>query len=144
MSFETETMKSHPGRPVLRELYALKPIRFIAVGAFNTLFGYGLYLALLWTGMGYLLAYCLSVIIMLMVGFVLTGHIVFGQLKAARFFLYVLCWALILFINGALLTWLVAAHVPEEIAPLVLLPFSAVASYTIQKTVVFRPDERTS
>ena len=119
-------------------------MRFILVGAFNTAFGYALYLWLLSLGYNYLVAYGISVPIGLIVAFVLSGHVVFGNLKANRFLLFVLAWAIILLVNVMLLGLLVAANIPASIAPILLLPVTAAASYTVQKLVVFRKPSITS
>jgi putative flippase GtrA len=113
-------------------------VRFLLVGAFNTGAAYGLYLGLLWVGASYLVAYALAIVIMLVVGFVLTGRFVFRQLNPLRFGLYVLAWCALLGVNLALLEVVVRIGVAKTVAPIVLLPFNALASYAVQKMVVFR------
>jgi putative flippase GtrA len=112
--------------------------RFVLVGGLNTALSYALYLVLLWIGLPYpiALAFLLSAAVVL--GFMLSGTFVFGDVRPARFVLYVLSWFVIYLINVALTAELVAVGIHEAWAPLLILPLNVVLSYWTQRTIVFR------
>ena len=112
-------------------------VRFAAVGLFNTGFGYGLYLLLLAIGLAYWLAWGVTLIVVLVVGFVLGGRFVFGRVHPARFVLYCGAWASIYALNLVVMEALSRLEIGPELAPLILLPFNVVLSYIVQKTVVY-------
>ena len=111
--------------------------RFAAVGLFNTGFGYGLYLLLLAFGLAYWLAWGVTLIVVLVVGFVLGGRFVFGRVHPARFVLYCGAWASIYALNLVFMEALSRLEIGPELAPLILLPFNVVLSYIVQKTLVY-------
>jgi len=51
-----------PSNDRVASLLALKPLRFLATGLLNTLFGYAIYAALLWAGLNPLLALLLGML----------------------------------------------------------------------------------
>lgn len=111
---------------------------FAAVGLFNTVFGYGLYLAFLWTGLPYWLAWGASLGIVLVVGFTLGGMVVFDRVHPSRFVLYCASWAAIYLLNLVLIDVLSGHGIRPELAPLVILPVNVVLSYLVQKKIVYR------
>ena len=122
-----------------RVIFDLRQIvRFALVGAFNTLFGYCLYLGLLFASLPYWAAWGLSLMISLIVGFSLSGRVVFHDAKRKSLILYLGSWFLIYGLNVVALDFVIGTYLTAEIAPFAILPFNVVASFVLQKTVVFR------
>lgn len=113
-------------------------MRFALVGAFNTAFGYSLYLGFLSAHLPYWAAWGLSLMISLIIGFLLSGRLVFREAKRKSLFLYLGSWFLIYGLNVVVLDHLIGAYLTAEFAPFAILPFNVVASFVLQKTVVFR------
>jgi len=113
-------------------------LRFAIVGLFNTAFGYGLYLGLLWLGLPYWLAWGGALVAALAVGFVLSGRFVFGPAHPARFILYVLAWIAIYALNLLLIEGLFLVGIGPALAPILILPVNVVLSYAVQKRIVYR------
>lgn len=116
--------------------------RFLIVGTFNTLFGYSVYLAFLYIGFPYWAAWGLALVVALMVGFVLSGSVVFGVLRAGDFIRYVGAWAGIYGLNVITLRFLLGLGVDARISPVLVLPLNIALSFFLQKTVVFNVRER--
>jgi hypothetical protein len=108
------------------------------VGTFNTIAGYLLYLLFLFMDFHYKFALGLSLAVMLVIGYNLSGHLVFGKVPRWRFWLYVLAWSLLLWLNTALAGLMVKSGVDERIVPLLIVPLNVMCSFLIQKFVVFR------
>jgi putative flippase GtrA len=112
--------------------------RFAAVGAFNTAFGYCLYLILLWIGMVYWLAWGMALTISLALGFVLGGKLVFAPTKLWRFLIYVSAWIALYGFNVMLISVVFKFGISEETGPLLILPLNVALSYVLQKYLVYR------
>jgi putative flippase GtrA len=116
-------------------------IRFLLVGAFNTAFGYGLYLALLFFGLPYWAAWPLALGLNLIVAFILSGSLVFGVIRPGYFITYVLAWVAIASLNVLILRTLVSAGLDPRWAPAIIVPFNVIVSFVVQKSLVFRTIE---
>jgi putative flippase GtrA len=114
-------------------------LRFLLVGSFNTAFGYGIYLVLLVLTLPYWAAWGISLAISLVVGFILSGAVVFDHIPARRFAWYLIGWGAIYVLNVIAMKPLVTAGFDPRLAPFIVLPINVVLSFLIQKTVVFRP-----
>lgn len=113
-------------------------IRFGLVGVFNTLFGYGLYLGLLFFGLEYWAAWLGALVASVLVGFVLAGRVVFPDAASKSFVIYLVCWVGVYLLNVGFLKLLIGFGIPEELAPIGVLPVNVLGSYVLQRTVVFR------
>lgn len=119
-----------------------RSLRFLLVGAVNTILGYGLYL-LFNLVFDYRVAYTLAFLLGIFMSFVLNSHYVFRQpLRWNRLVIYPAVYVLQYGI-GLLCVWLFAGilHQPEALAPLVAvavtLPITYFASSVILST---KPD----
>lgn len=113
-------------------------LRFAVVGLFNTAFGYGLYLGLLWLGLPYWLAWGGALVAALAIGFVLSGRFVFGPAHPARFMLYMTAWVAIYALNLLLMEGLFRVGIGPALAPILILPVNVVLSYAAQRKIVYR------
>lgn len=113
-------------------------IRFVVVGAGNTVFGYGTYLGFLWSGLPYYVAWGGSLVLALLLGFYMSGRFVFQHAARKSLVLYVLSWLAIYLLNIGALQLLFGLGLSEELAPLFMLPVNVPLSYLSQKYVVFR------
>jgi putative flippase GtrA len=116
-------------------------LRFLLVGSFNTAFGYGIYLVLLVLTLPYWAAWGISLALSLVVGFILSGALVFGHISAGRFVWYLIGWGAIYVLNVIAMQPLVTAGFDPRLAPFIVLPINVVLSFFIQKILVFRPRE---
>jgi putative flippase GtrA len=113
--------------------------RFLVVGSFNTAFGYGIYLVFLFLTLPYWAAWGLALALNLVVGFILSGALVFGHISAGRFIWYLTGWGTIYLLNVIAMKPLISAGFDPRLAPFIVLPINVVLSFFIQKILVFRP-----
>jgi putative flippase GtrA len=110
---------------------------FLAAGAVNTVFGYGIYYLLLFAGLVYLLAYTVSTILGIAFSYFMYSRFVFkdkGATKAIKFFiLYGLNYVLGL----GLLRLLVGAGVDPRLAGAINILVISASSFFAQKTMIF-------
>jgi len=106
----------------------------VLVGLFNTAFGYGLYLLLLFGGLPVWAAWGLSLLVSLLIGFRLSQRVVFQGATRGSIVLYFVSWGCIYLLNVVLL-----GFIGEPVfGPLLILPLNVVLSYLVQKYVVFK------
>ena len=113
------------------------PLRFLAVGAFNTGASYAVYLALLAAGLAFPLANLGSLLFGIGWGFVLQGRIVFRNASGRNLAPFVAVWlAIYVFQTGGI--WLLVRHgIRASVAGLAVFPAVVVLSYLMQKHLVF-------
>ena len=70
-----------------------KPIRFVAVGAFNSGFSFGLYSLLIFFGAGIALASLLALVAGIFFSFATQGVLVFRNATSVTFVRYVIAWS---------------------------------------------------
>ncbi|WP_040305961.1 GtrA family protein [Ahrensia sp. R2A130] len=128
----------------LQRLWRWSIFRFAVAGVINTALGYALYLIIYYASRDVWFAATGSVSIMLVISYLMGGHIVFNKVPKSRFIIYAISWLGLLWLNGTLVVKLTQMDISAELAPLILLPMNAVCSFIIQKFVVFRPTLTTS
>ncbi|MBF0561309.1 MAG: GtrA family protein [Alphaproteobacteria bacterium] len=113
-------------------------VRFLLVGAVNTLFGYSGFALLLWLGLHHPQALTLATAVGILFNFGTTGRLVFanqGWHLLPRFFIgYGVAYG----VNLTLLNMLVATGLSAYLTQLTLLPAIVVLSFVINKVFVFR------
>ena len=90
----------------MRPSFRLPPIqfvRFVLVGAGNTVVSYLLYAALIWVGLHYALANLLALLLGIIFSFYSQSRFVFGHGNLRSLFRFVVAWALIYFVNVTLI-----------------------------------------
>jgi putative flippase GtrA len=120
-----------------RGLWSNQFLRFLIVGAGNTIIGYLLYLIGLWIGLPYQMALICSTILGATFNFFTTGRIVFENDSLKRIIGFLTVYGIILAINLALLTMLVGWGMMKAYAQMVLLPLIVVLSFVLNKYLVF-------
>ena len=123
----------------VRRLMALRLVRFLFVGVLNTLFGYAIYLTLVWFGLGPSAALAIATIIGAVFNYFSTGRLVFASSGMNKLPLFLGAYLVIYLANVAALQGLIGAGIPAQWAQGILLPVVAIASFLIFKFVVFRP-----
>lgn len=120
-------------------LWRWRFVRFLAVGALNTLFGYGAFYLLLSAHLAPTLALALATVLGVAFNFFTTGRVVFGDSGAARLWRFASAYGLVFVVNAALLEaarrW---GFAPASAQALLLAPCVAL-SYVVNRTLVFGP-----
>jgi putative flippase GtrA len=113
-------------------------VRFLLVGVVNTAFSYGVYSALLYFGMNYVLASFASLVVGIFFSFKTQGTIVFGGSDNRRIFRFILVWMFIYVFNIWAISQFVRIGFSSYVSGALAIPFSTVLSYIAQKFFVFR------
>ena len=125
-------------RGVLAKLFGNQFLRFLAVGAVNTLFGYGIYALLITVGLHYAIAALCSTVLGVVFNFKTTGILVFRSRRNALIVRFALVYAVIYGCNVAGLWLLTSIHTGAIVAGAILALPLAVLSYTLNRSLVFR------
>lgn len=113
-------------------------VRFLIVGAVNTIFGYACFAAFLYAGLDYALALLAATILGVAFNFKTIGALVFDSRANHLIFRFVACYGVVYAINAMLL---MAFHAGGLHSPLIgqavlVLPM-AILSYTLNRRYVF-------
>lgn len=129
------SQRNGPIMRIVREHMQL--IRFLVVGGINTLFGYSVFIVLVWIGLHYPLAIALATIAGVSFNFQSIGRLVFGGAPRSRFWRFVGVYCLIYLLNvgGVRLLLAVGANVYVANA-IILLPLSLIA-FLLNRRYVF-------
>ena len=122
---------------LIRTLWAIQFLRFLAVGGINTAFGYGVFALFIWIGLHYVLAALLGEICGILFNFKTTGTIVFGSKDNRLIFRFfgVYLFAYLLRV-GLLRAFKYFGVGPLVAAAVILLPISLLV-YLLQRRFVF-------
>ena len=112
-------------------------LRFLIVGAFNTLLGYGIFCAALLILPNTFLALCVSTLVATSVNFFTTGRLVFGSRDPRLILRFYGVYGLTFLYNAAGLRALEHVGVAPQIGGLILLPGAVTASYLLNRRFVF-------
>ncbi|MCA2655352.1 MAG: GtrA family protein [Microcystis sp. M015S2] len=121
-----------------------KFVRFLLVGALNTLFSYFLYGSLILIGLNYKYAVLLATILGVLFNFQTTGRLVFGSKNNKLMFRFVLVYVVTFLLNVEALRIVDAIDIGIEqktkmlIAGAILVFPLAVISFILMKLFVFR------
>lgn len=120
-----------------KRLWSRQFLRFLIVGAGNTVFGYLLYLIGLWIGLSYQAALAGATIFGAIFNFFTTGRIVFESSALAKIIGFLGVYGVTFVVNLSLLTWLVGAGMAKAYAQAALLPVIVTLSFLLNKHLVF-------
>jgi putative flippase GtrA len=120
-----------------RRLLDVRFLRFLVVGAFNTLFGYGLFYALLRLTGAPMFALTLSTILGILFNFMTTGGLVFRNIERRRLAPFFGVYFFVYLYNAAGLAILQRMGVDPALAGLLLLPGAVILSYVLNRFFVF-------
>ena len=110
-------------------------LRFLAVGALNTLFGLCVYWLMLRIGMAYQFASAVSLVLGIVFSFNSYRALVFRE--RGRFIRYVLVWVCVYAVNIALISAL-RESTGDYYAGVILVPVNAAFSYILMRQFVFQ------
>jgi putative flippase GtrA len=113
-------------------------IRFLAVGALNTAFGYLVFAVAYLTIGSHRAALVIATVIGVLFNFVTTGRIVFGSRDPRRLLPFVASYVVSLGLNFVLLELLVRVGAPPLVGQIIALPMVVVTTYVICAKLVFR------
>ncbi|MBC7578496.1 MAG: GtrA family protein [Tardiphaga sp.] len=122
----------------LRMLLRSRPVRFIAIGIVNTIFGYAVFTGLYLVSGNHRLSIIGATIVGVIFNFFTTGRIVFGSSDNRLILRFVAGYAISLGVNLVLLEVLVRLGVNALIAQLISLPPVVVLTYFVNARLVFR------
>jgi len=113
-------------------------IRFLLVGLGNTAFSFGIYSLGIYLGFPYYLASLIALIFGILVSFITQGKLVFRAQLSGRFWMFVVVWGGLYFLNIIIIACFSLAGFNYYWAGLfAIVPVTAV-SFVLQKMFVFR------
>jgi len=112
-------------------------VKFLFVGALNTLFGYAVFAALIFAGVAPTPALVLTYVVGVLFNFVTTRRLVFSR-SSASLLRFIAAYVVIYFFNLALFKTVEALGAGPLVAQAVCLPVVAVFSFLLFKFTVFR------
>lgn len=121
-----------------RQTLNQKFIRFLLVGALNTLFGYGLWALLLYIGLHYTVASAISTVAGILFNFKTTGCLVFENKNNRLLLKFLMVYGLIYLLNIALLYGFELLNINLYLAGLTVLLPLAFLSYMLMRCFVFK------
>ncbi|WP_442755302.1 GtrA family protein [Methylocystis sp. JAN1] len=121
----------------LRALLERRFARFLVVGVFNTIFGYGLFYALLAAGFAPTPALAVATAAGVGFNFFTTGRVVFANSDATRLWRFVSVYGVVFLVNDFLLERALYLGLTPAAAQAVLLLPCVALSYALNRTLVF-------
>lgn len=112
--------------------------RFLVVGVINTLFGYGIFAALVTAGLESALALALATVAGVIFNYFTTGKLVFANNGAAMLPRFIAAYCLSYAANLAMLKGLERAGIDTLIAQALCLPPTVLLSFALLRWFVFR------
>lgn len=125
-----------PGLPA--RLLKMRPVRFIAIGIVNTIFGYSVFALLYVVSGDHRMSIVGATIVGVIFNFFTTARIVFKNSNNRLIFRFISGYAISLGANMMLLEVLVRAGVGPLVAQLICLPPVVVLTYFVNARLVFR------
>jgi putative flippase GtrA len=122
----------------LGRLLQLRPVRFIAIGIINTIFGYAVFTGLYLTSGDHRLSIVGATVVGVIFNFFTTGRIVFRSFDNQLIFRFMFGYAISLGSNVMLLEVLVRLGVGALVAQLICLPPIVLLTYFVNARLVFR------
>ncbi len=113
-------------------------IKFIVVGGLNTVFGYGIYWALLQLGFYFAIAAFFSTLLGIIFNFFTMGRLVFNSKNNALFYKFVFVYIFLYLISIAGISFIHNFDISYEIAGAIMIIPSAIISFGLNKNLVFK------
>lgn len=123
---------------LLRHAETRRFARFLIVGTINTLFGYGVFAALITAGLESALALALATIAGVIFNYFTTGKLVFANSGAAMLPRFILAYVISYSANLAMLKGLEQAGFDTLVAQALCLPPTVLLSFALLRWFVFR------
>lgn len=112
-------------------------IRFLFVGALNTLIGYGIFAGLVLLGVAAVPALIATYVVGTLVNFFTTGRLVFNESRLSSLARFILAYVVIYFFNLGLFKLVAEAFPHPLVTQALCLPVVAVFSFLLFKLFVF-------
>lgn len=122
---------------IMRTVLNIQFVRFVLIGALNTGFSYTMYATFLYFGLGYVTANLGALLLGILFSFRTQGNLVFGNRDVRLIVRFAACWGAIWLANISLISVLIHASLSAYWAGALALVPITVASYLVQKFVVF-------
>jgi len=122
----------------VKKIWSIRFFRFLFVGGINTLFGYFVFSVLILLQVHYSIASLLATILGVLFNYFTTGRIVFNNSDSKLLFKFFGVYGITYLINLLFLKIFDSCHVNMLIAGAILVFPSAILSYFLNKTFVFR------
>lgn len=113
-------------------------VRFLFVGALNTLFGYSVFAGLILAGMPAMPALVLAYVVGVLFNFFTTRRLVFNRAERGSLLRFIVAYVVIYFVNLGLFKLAEAAGASALLAQALCLPPVAAFSFLLLKFQVFR------
>ena len=111
-------------------------IKFLLVGGLNTVFGYSVFVSLVWTGLHYSLAIAVATVIGVLFNFKSTGILVFGSNNNSLVLKFVLVYIIVYIMNVLGITMLLSLGMPEWLGGMILaIPIALFSYYLLSRYV---------
>jgi putative flippase GtrA len=111
---------------------------YLLVGGLNTLFGYGVFAALIWAGLHYSLAIALSTVLGTLFNFKSTGSLVFKSKDNSRILHFLLVYAIVYGVNVLCVGLLLRFGLNAYYSGLVMILPLAILAYGLNSRFVFK------
>lgn len=128
----------------MRKVLNLQFARFILVGCLNTGFSYTIYAALLYIGLEYVAANFGALVLGILFSFRTQGRLVFRNSNGRLIYRFAGCWVLIFLLNILFIFLFMQTGLNAYWAGALALVPCTIASYFVQKVLVFGPSQQTS
>jgi putative flippase GtrA len=115
-------------------------VRFLMVGALNSVVGYGIFAGLVFTGLMPEIALLIATMLGILFNFLTTGQLVFGRRHGRYLLKFVAVYGAVYALNAAALRMMMSLSIPPLVAQLILLPVAALLTYVALRTLVFKED----
>jgi|SRR3989338_4662140 len=122
---------------IAKKILERRFIRFLLVGGVNTLFGYGVFVSLIYVGLHYSLAALLGTILGILFNFQTVGRLVFNGYRRHLFFKFIAVYGVTYLFNIAGLYFFNATGVSNYLAGAILILPVAFIAFFLNKTFVF-------
>lgn len=119
-------------------IFSLQFFRFLAVGAFNALFGYSVFAILTLIGNAPMLALILTYVIGVVFNYFTTRRFVFNQSKRTSLLRFVIAYIVIYIFNISLYRLIEIVGASPLVTQALCLPVIAIFSFLLFKFQVFR------
>jgi putative flippase GtrA len=124
----------------LREWHVRRILKFLSVGVLNTLFGYAIYVGLVFIGLPYLTALLLATVVGVIFNYFSFSRIVFRNTKSwSAFAKFIFAYSIVYVINAAILSFLTeSTHINAYIAQAFCIIPSVAISWVLMNFWVYK------
>ena len=110
---------------------------FCAVGVLNTVFGYSIFVALVFVGLQRALALFLATCAGVVFNYFSTGRIVFGNRGASRMFRFIVCYAVVYLCNLGIMELGIALGASIYVAGAASILLTTAVAFVLNRLFVF-------